>query len=151
MPFDLPTLAREVALQWVGPAADAGIEVSYEGESHALLHGNPDLIREALHNMLDNVLQHARNCTEAVVSVYQLQQQDRCQLVLQVQDNGDAVPAAQLEHLFERFWSRSETHGNGIGLALVREIAQARQGRVEAVLRQPRGLLVRMGLPTAVT
>ena len=151
VPFDLPALAREVALHWVGPAADAGIEISYEGESHALLHGNPDLIREALHNMLDNVLQHARNCTEAVISVYPRQQQGRCQLVLQVQDNGDAVPAAQLEHLFERFWSRSETHGNGIGLALVREIAQARQGRVEAVLRHPRGLLVRMYLPVVVT
>ena len=137
-------------MQWAGPAADAGIEISYEGEAQGLMTGNPELIREALGNLLDNVIKHARHATEAVVSVHADSQQGRCMLVLQVQDNGEGVTPEQLQHLFERFWTCDDNQGNGIGLALVREIAQAHEGRVEAVLRQPRGLLVRMGLPTAV-
>ena len=150
VPFDLPQLAREVALQWAGPAADAGIEISYEGEEQGLMAGNPELIREALGNLLDNVIKHAQHATEAIVSVHADSQQGRCMLVLQVQDNGEGVTPEQLQHLFERFWTCDDNQGNGIGLALVREIAQAHQGRVEAVLRQPRGLLVRMCLPAAV-
>ena len=145
--FDLPELARSVALQWVGPAADANIELSYEGEQNVLYNGNPELIREALNNILDNVLQHADGCTEAVVSVHRIQQEGHNQLALAVSDNGKGVHESQLHHLFDRFWINTTSHGSGIGLALVHQVAKAHQGRVDAALCQPYGLMIRMVLP----
>ena len=145
--FDLPELARKVALQWVGPAADIGIELSYEGEDNALYRGSPELLREALHNLLDNVLRHARACTEVVVSVHQTGAPDQRQLILEVRDNGQGLQESQLPYLFDRFWTGDESQGNGIGLALVQQIVQAHQGQVHAELGQPQGLTIRLLLP----
>ncbi|MBU0493661.1 MAG: GAF domain-containing protein [Chloroflexi bacterium] len=56
-------------------------------------------------------------------------------LVVEVEDNGPGIPAADLAHLFEKFYRVSGTptqdiEGLGLGLAIVKSIVEAHQGRV---------------------
>ena len=72
---------------------------------------------------------------------------------IEVTDNGPGVAVADLERLFDPFFraetSRSKaTGGLGIGLMLVRQIAEAHGGTAAASLAKEGGLTVILRLPT---
>jgi two-component system sensor histidine kinase ChvG len=53
--------------------------------------------------------------------------------VLEVSDSGPGIPSADLPRVFDRFFSaRKQGRGTGLGLALVKAIAEAHGGRVSA-------------------
>jgi protein-histidine pros-kinase len=73
------------------------------------------------------------------------------ELELRVRDHGPGVPEAQLPHLFEPFYRGEseltrEHQGTGLGLSLVRDLARAMHGCVEARNACP-GLKLRVRLP----
>ncbi|MGN6584834.1 MAG: sensor histidine kinase, partial [Rhizobiaceae bacterium] len=61
------------------------------------------------------------------------------------------IPAAEREHVFERFYriAGSEEHGSGLGLAIVREVADNARGRVTLSDTPGGGLTVEVRLPLA--
>jgi len=66
-------------------------------------------------------------------------------------DNGQGVPNDQLPHMFERFWrgdearTAKESDGSGLGLSIVKYIAEAHGGSVEA--KNDHGLAIEIALP----
>jgi PAS domain S-box-containing protein len=70
--------------------------------------------------------------------------------VIRVQDDGKGIPGDALPYIFEPFFT-TKTIGTGLGLANVKQIAAAHQGRVEVVDIKPRGtafeVLLPMGMP----
>jgi signal transduction histidine kinase len=75
-------------------------------------------------------------------------------VVIEVVDEGIGIPAGELERLFEKFYriGRSETQGtrgSGVGLALVKHIAEAHGGRVSAESRPGQGSRFSLYLPIA--
>ena len=73
-------------------------------------------------------------------------------LVLEVRDSGVGIAADQLPHIFNRFWqadtsSKRKYQGMGIGLALVKELAEAHGGSVEATSEIGKGTLMSVKLP----
>ncbi len=97
------------------------------------VEADPDLVGQALRNLLDNALRYAQPGGD--VNVRTTRRGGTVQIV--VENSGEEIAAEDLPHIFERFYrgekSRSrETGGAGIGLALVREIARAHGGEVGA-------------------
>ncbi|XQA64468.1 sensor histidine kinase [Xanthomonas sacchari] len=84
---------------------------------------DPQQAARALHNLLRNALQHAAPGTEVTLAA----QAESDLLHLRVRNQGEPVPAPVAAHLFEPFAS-GRSDGNGLGLALVREIARAHGG-----------------------
>ena len=71
---------------------------------------------------------------------------------MQVDDNGIGIPAADREHIFERFYrvdkARSrQSGGTGLGLSIAREIMLRHEGRLYLVDKDAPGLAIRMELP----
>ncbi len=66
--------------------------------------------------------------------------------VIRVQDNGKGIPGDALPYIFEPFFT-TKTIGTGLGLANVKQIATAHQGRVEVKNIQPRGTAFEVLLP----
>ncbi|QSQ52901.1 sensor histidine kinase [Xanthomonas translucens] len=89
---------------------------------------DPQQAARALHNLLRNALQHATPGTAVTLTVAA----DADLLRLSVANRGEPVPAPVAAHLFEPFAS-GRSDGNGLGLALVREIARAHGGEVRYV------------------
>jgi two-component system sensor histidine kinase TctE len=144
--MDVATLAREVAREWTPRALATGVDLGYEGEDSLQVNGENLLLREALNNLLDNALRYAGSGSVVTLRVAGAPQQ----AVIEVEDNGPGLSAADLTHVFERFWRASELPGGcGLGLAIVAEIARRHGGNASALAVQPQGLMIRLKLPLA--
>ena len=101
------------------------------------------LVFQLLQNLLENALHHGGGNIEVTVGERQ------AAACITVRDHGTGVPEAALARIFERFYqvdaSRSGDSGSGIGLALVKGIAQAHAGQVRASNRG--GLEIEVVLP----
>jgi len=143
-PLDVAALAREVARDWTPRAVKRNIDLGFEGADHLLVDGVALLLREALNNLIDNALTYAGPGSEVTLSAHILEDQ----VVLEVRDNGAGLSAQDLPHVFERFWRASDVPGGcGLGLAIVREIAQRHGGSAAVLPATPHGLRVQLHLP----
>ncbi len=98
-------------------------------------------LTQALELLVDNATRYASSGT--VIEVSARRRGRACEVV--VKNECDAVPEGDLDRLFERFYrddvSRSaRTGGSGVGLSVVRAIAEAHGGTVRAESTGPRGI-----------
>jgi signal transduction histidine kinase len=69
--------------------------------------------------------------------------------VIEVQDEGDGVPASERERIFEPFYRlHPQDHGAGLGLNLVRDLMQLHGGKVEVLDGKQGGACFRMIFPS---
>jgi two-component system, OmpR family, sensor histidine kinase TctE len=141
--LDVAQLARELAREWTPRMLAQDIDFGYEGEEQLLLRGNPLLIREALGNLLDNAMRYAKH--GATVTLRARAEGDLA--VLEVEDNGPGITEAERLQVFQRFVRATDVPGGvGLGLAIVREIAQRHGGDAQIRRIEPHGLLARIEL-----
>ncbi|WP_207099437.1 sensor histidine kinase [Paracoccus shandongensis] len=116
---DLAALARDVTGEAVPRAAEAGIDLGFEGEP-AQVRAEPILLAEALANLIDNALAYGGR--RAVVTVSVQARDDHA--ILAVTDDGPGILPDLRARLGARFarGARDEAEGLGLGLAVVAEI-----------------------------
>jgi signal transduction histidine kinase len=95
------------------------------------LYGDQTHLRRVFDNLLSNAFKFTK--PGGTISL-NLSQQDK-QIVIAVADSGEGIEAAQLPHIFERFYQVRQKgtprrYGTGLGLALVKEIVAAHRGEV---------------------
>jgi signal transduction histidine kinase len=112
-------------------------------------------LRSALRNLVDNALKHGAGQSVAVHARMAGMAGGPRELQLVVEDGGPGVPSGEAEHLFEPFYrgAAARQHGvpgSGLGLSLVRHVAEAHGGRV-SVGTGPggRGVAFTLHLPLA--
>jgi signal transduction histidine kinase len=102
---------------------------------------DPDAFSQILINLVDNAVKFSSKAQHRVVDVgCRLGTQDR--VVVSVRDYGPGVPKDQMRKIFRLFYRvdsglTRETLGTGIGLALVRQLAEAMGGTVDVTNRDP--------------
>jgi PAS domain S-box-containing protein len=115
-----------------------------------VVHGDPDLLRMAMENLLANAWKFTARAKEARISVSKRREGE--DVVLCIQDNGagfDMADAGRLFQPFQRLHRRSEYDGTGIGLATVRRIIERHGGRIWAQGRPGAGAAFYFTLPSA--
>lgn len=147
--LDAEALARDLTAAMIPRAADAGIDLGFDGQP-ATVRAEPVLLTEALKNLLDNALAYAGPGAEITVSVTR-QGPDA---VIAVEDDGPGIPAPAMARLTSRFARGTEAParpgGSGLGLAIVTEIAQLFGGGLAlSPGRSGRGLRAELRLPAA--
>jgi len=125
-------IASEVLLDALPRAADKGIDLGYDGvdtdTAGVEVLANPTLIKEMVRNLVDNAIHYTPSTPErpGVVTLRVLVDPYSRALVLQVEDNGPGIAPAERELVFQPFYRALGTNvdGSGLGLPIVREIAQ---------------------------
>lgn len=137
---DLCALVREVADKY--PAGGA-LDIQLPPHPVTLL-ADGGLLGIALHNLIDNALRHGAH-GRATVCLCELADA----VELQVADVGPGISDAAKEQVFARFYTVHQDKGKGLGLAIVRSIAEAHDGRAYATDNRPQGavLVIRLALP----
>lgn len=146
--FDVAALAAALTGEWVQRALAKGTDLGFEGPTRGIVaQGNPTLLREMLANLIDNAIRYCPR--DARVTVRLGIADNPGELLLEVEDDGPGIPVAQREAVFDRFMrlAEQEEGGCGLGLAIVREIAQRHRGHVTLETAASGGLLVQVVLP----
>ena len=111
-----------------------------------LVRCDPAILEAAYHNILDNAIKYG-NKQKVNVRLFILDQY----VSLQVTDYGLGIKPEELTHLFEPFY-RCEIHsnlpGSGIGLSLVKSIAEKYGGSIHIESKITHGTTVLFKLPT---
>ncbi len=146
---DLAAVAGSEADQIAASFAKRDVTLERELASTEI-EGDPDRLGQIVANLLSNALRY----TEADGRVYlRVGSGQDGGAVLEVADSGIGIDPEDLKHIFKRFWradkSRSRaTGGTGIGLAIVRELVIAHEGRIDVESAPGRGSRFRVSFPT---
>lgn len=113
--------------------AARGVALREELRAGEAVAADADLLAQALHNLLDNAARYTPD--RGAVTVRAIAQDREVRIV--VTNAGEEIAAADLPHIFERFYrgdkSRTRASGGaGIGLAIVKEVARLHGGEVGA-------------------
>lgn len=120
-----------------------GTEVSAPEE--ALVEGDEELVALALDNLLDNAERHAGRALRIAL------RREQGAVELAVEDDGPGIDEASRGRMFDRYWrGAADGPGSGLGLALVRAVAERHGGRAAAQPRAGGGLSVSMTLSPLV-
>ncbi|MFT3718403.1 sensor histidine kinase [Pseudorhodoferax sp.] len=149
---DLGTV-EEVDLTGLAAEECARLDVALEagagedgGAAPVIVRGVPKLLRRAVRNLLENARRHGGQGAVEVQLAHA-----GGQAVLRVSDRGPGVPPAQRERIFEPFYrlpGASESSGGvGLGLALVKSIAERHGGSVRCEGRDGGGACFVIALP----
>jgi signal transduction histidine kinase len=102
-------------------------------------------VERAVYNLVLNACQAPRSDSSASVVSVDLAANES-ELILEVRDNGDGVPPAIRQTLFEPFVSEGKQKGSGLGLTLTQTIAVEHGGNVVLVDSRPGETVFRMSI-----
>ncbi len=121
--------------------AEHGRNVSFDGDERVIITGQSLGLKRLFGNLIDNALKYG---ARARIKLHRGENE----VVVDVEDDGPGVPAAQRESVFEPFVRLNEegARGAGLGLAAARSIARAHGGEV-VILDDNGAAFVRVTLP----
>jgi signal transduction histidine kinase len=123
-----------------------GLELRLQLDTQGEVWGDSVLLQAALDEMLHNVFKHAQSATVLQLRLRQAGP-DRYQLI--VKDDGPGISADRLAELFGPIADEQPERGQGLGLYLLRRVAQAHGGRTWANSLQGKGTTFYLELPAA--
>ncbi|HSF98957.1 MAG TPA: ATP-binding protein [Ornithinibacter sp.] len=147
---DVGTVAAE-AVDRVRVAAEAhGIQLTLVGEEDLRVFGDAELLTTAVANLVTNAVNYSGSGTHVGIGARRVGDS----IEVSVTDQGEGIPAAEQERIFERFYrvdaARSRaTGGTGLGLAIVKHVCANHGGRVSVWSQEGRGSTFTMTLPAA--
>lgn len=145
--LELGALVREEVSQRTGDRLPVTVSVQ-EGAGGFEVTGSRAQLARVLGNLLDNAQRHARGAVAVAV------RREGGGVVVEVADDGDGVPEAERERIFERFVRLDDARtrdegGAGLGLAIARDVAARHGGRLGVSGTGERGARFALWLPDA--
>lgn len=146
----LEALIREAVQRLLPLARKRGVALVPGHLEPVVIQGDPERLQRLMVNLLDNGIKYTPRGGTVTVSLSRLGSTAR----IEVSDTGIGIPEEDRDRIFQPFF-RSENaraqvqEGNGLGLSIVRSIASAHGGFVEAVNLPAGGSLFRVVLPVA--
>ena len=121
---------------------------SLKNEEHIIASADPDILELAITNLLDNAAKYSQGTARITVELEV--QKEEVQIV--ISDQGIGIPAIDLEHIFERFYTVNKAHsrrlgGAGLGLSIVKTIIQHHDGTITVSSELGRGTRFTITLP----
>ena len=138
--FDLPAAVRE----WMGGFSSTTRTLSYDGLETLTVEADMRLVERVLFNLLGNAIKHTQPDGHITVSVGQ----EGATAFLSIADDGEGIPQENLPYIFDEFYKGSDTgSGTGIGLALVKAVAELHKGGVRVDSAVGKGTTFTLRLP----
>lgn len=130
--------------------SDAQIEVSHIPKEPLLILADPDLLEQAIANLLDNGAKYSK--PPASIRVVLDSVPGREEVKITVSDQGIGIPAEDIDHIFQRFYTVDKARsrqlgGSGLGLSIVQTIIEKHFGSIKAESELGKGTTFTILLP----
>ncbi len=151
-PVDVSRVVHDVAAEFLIPADARGLRLLASARSDLWVVGDRDMLRRALANLVANAVRLAPNGSSIRVAA----DRDGSWVWMAVEDEGPGIPPDQRELVFRRFWrgddAKARQEGrSGLGLTIVRQIAEANRGTVRLVPSPTGGSTFVVWLPASTS
>ncbi len=135
-PVALSELVQDAVTQQAVSASQAEVTLRSHAEAKPVMNGHPLLLSLMIRNLLENAIRYTPPGSRVDITL-------RAHVLL-VEDNGPGIDENDLERLGERFWRPpgQEKSGSGLGLSIVRHIAQLHGMQVQFSNRSGGGFCV---------
>lgn len=147
---NMKDLVEDACATFTPLAAKKGISLDTEAGAAVEVYGDQERLRQLLHNLVANAVNYTPRGGVITISLGN----DGDWAKITVIDTGIGVPAGDLPHIFERFFrvdrARSRAEGGaGLGLSIVKWIAEAHGGKVDVRSEVGKGSEFTVWLPSA--
>lgn len=126
-------------------AAPLQLDIDAPNPAQLLVHCDPMMLQTAFFNLLDNAVKYG-NKQEVQVRLFPVAER----VVLEIRDHGQGIDPQELHHLFKPFYrAKASSHipGSGIGLSLVKSIAEKYGGSIQLQSTPGNGTTARLEFP----
>ena len=149
-PLALEPLIQEIVDELTLLADDYRITLMFESQPVPSILGDAQWLKQALINLLDNALRYTPPGGFVTVRLHSAGEW----VDVAVEDTGHGIESENIPHLFERFyrtdWARAkDSAGTGLGLPIVKEIAEAHGGTISVASQIHKGSIFTLRLPVS--
>lgn len=121
---------------------ERGISLQKEYQAVPEVFVDPNRTKEAIVNIITNAVQALQGTGTITVRTYA----SGDDVVLEVRDTGKGIPAAEMNSIFNPFFT-TKSSGTGLGLAITHRIIQEHDGRIEVESEVDKGTVFRVYIP----
>ena len=128
-PVDVSAVMEAVAEVYAGVAEDAGTTLTCQACGSAVIEGDKDLVTQGFANLIENAQRHCPPGTAIICAV----EPDGPVVRATVRYTGPGMPEAERENVLRRLYRLEKsrtTEGSGLGLALVKAVAEVRDAEL---------------------
>ncbi len=152
VPLALEPLLSELIDDLTLVAEDRRIRLVLVQEPVRPVFGDAERLKQVFINLLDNALRYTDSGGTVTVRL----RGSRKEVQVAIQDTGQGIAEEHLPHLFERFYRTDpararDSGGHGLGLPIVKEIAEAHHGSISVESEVGKGSVFTLTLPAAQT
>jgi signal transduction histidine kinase len=151
-PVDAEVLLRRVAEKYRGAATSAGAALEVECEPDAVVIGDRQLLERAIGNLVDNAIKYGADGGKITLAA---RSTDAGDVTLRVADMGPGIPESERPNLFNRFErgesGRRRASGSGLGLSIVKTIAEGHGGTVSVQSGDGSGTTFELRMPASAS
>ena len=148
--LDIRDLLLEQVKRLAPLARENGIELDCAAREAVEVFGDSLKLQQVLYNVIDNAIKYTPRGGEVHAELTRSGKR----AIIRISDSGIGIPAADLPHIFDRFYrvdkARSRaTGGTGLGLSIVKQIVQLHGGTITATSEENAGSAFTIDLPIA--
>lgn len=143
--YDLTEQIRLAVILLEVKWSEKNITVHFDNEEY-YINGNKNMLEQVWINLLDNAVKFSPENSEITVDI----RRSGSDILVTVADSGEGIPDEETEHIFEKFYQSDTSRpygGNGIGLPLVKKIAELHGGSVTVRNGSEKGAVFTVALP----
>jgi two-component system sensor histidine kinase ResE len=138
--FPLNALLKRVHRKFSALCKEQGILLVLQCPEEVIVlpYADEDRLEQVLTNLLDNAIRHTSKGAQITMRMeLRYNGSDTQNVLIEIEDQGQGIPAEDLHFIFERFYkadkarTRGTTTGTGLGLAIVKNIIESHQGTVQ--------------------
>jgi len=151
---DIASLLADVAQDADFEARNNARSVVMNEYESLLLHGNPELPRQALDNPVRNATRYTAVGTSVEITLLEKNYEKSRGAHIEIRDHGSGVPESELHNIFRPFFRIDDSRdrqsgGAGVGLAIADRAERLHGGSLRAFNAPDEGLVMEMKIPIA--
>lgn len=150
--IDLKPIIKKVLKHFTKSIKDKNIELKLNLDSELYLNGDQDSLFQIVDNIIENAIKYNKQNGKIIIEA----KKEKDYLIINFKDTGLGIKAKDLPYIFERFYRtdqsrNSKNQGSGIGLAVVKELVEAHNGKIKAQSNEQQGTIFKLKLPALKT